>query len=201
MRNIMRRLFVQSASLTVCAALALTALTSVAFAHPGHGSGLVAGLAHPFSGLDHVLAMVAVGLWAAQLGRPAVWLLPTVFPVVMAAGAAMGVYGVALPWVEAGIVASVVVLGGAVAFGLRLSLVASAMLVGVFALFHGYAHGTEFGAGLSASMLLYGAGFVLATVALHAIGIGIGLLTRAPIYLRAAGGAVAAAGLVLIVAH
>ncbi len=181
------------------AAVALAATSSAAFAHPGHGGDLVAGLSHPFSGLDHMLAMVAVGLWAAQLGRPAMWLLPAVFPAVMAVGAAMGVYGIALPWVEAGIVASVVVLGAVIAFRLRLSLVLSAMLVGVFALFHGHAHGAELP--MSDSALLYGAGFVLATVALHATGIGIGVLIRAPLALRAAGSAIAAAGLMLIVLH
>ena len=181
------------------AALALVAMNSAALAHPGHGSGWAAGLAHPFSGLDHMLAMVAVGLWAAQLGRPATWLLPAVFPAVMVLGALLGVNGVALPWVEAGIIASVVVLGAVVAFGLRLPLAASAVLIGVFALFHGHAHGSELP--MADQALLYGAGFVAATLALHGIGIGVGVLMRSTLVLRTAGGAIAAAGLALIVLH
>jgi urease accessory protein len=195
----MRRSFSHNAAFVFCAAAALLLSHSTAFAHPGHGDGLLAGFAHPLSGLDHMLAMVAVGLWAAQLGRPAIWLLPTVFPAVMALGAVLGIYGVALPGIEAGIIASVVALGSAVALRLRLSLVASAAVVGVFALFHGYAHGTELPA--SQSAVLYGVGFVLATMALHAVGIGLGLLMRKPFALRAAGGAIAAAGLLLIVLH
>ena len=195
----MRRSFFHNASFVVCAAAALVAMHSTAFAHPGHGQGLFDGWVHPFSGLDHVLAMVAVGLWAAQLGRPAMWLLPVVFPAVMALGAVIGMSGVALPWIELGIIGSVVMLGAAVALGLRLPLAASAGLVGVFALFHGYAHGAELP--VAASALLYGAGFVAATLILHAIGIGIGVLARTPIVLRAAGGAIAAAGLLLVVLH
>ena len=179
--------------------VAVAGFSSAASAHPGHGSGLAAGIAHPFSGLDHVLAMVAVGLWAAQLGRPAIWLLPLVFPLVMAAGAVMGANGVALPWIEIGILASVVVLGAAVALGWRVSLAGSAVLVGVFALFHGHAHGHEFPA--AGSPLLYGLGFIAATLALHAVGIGAGVLTRRPLLMRGAGGAIAAAGLVLLVLH
>ena len=184
-------------SLAALAAVAVAGFSSAAFAHPGHTGGLTDGLAHPFTGLDHVLAMVAVGLWASQLGRRAMWLLPAVFPAVMAAGAVMGAYGVALPWVELGIIASVVVLGAAVAFGLQVSLVVSAALVGVFALFHGHAHGNEFPA--VDSPLLYGVGFIAATVTLHAIGIAIGMLTQRPLVMRTAGGAIAAVGLLLLV--
>ncbi len=142
-----------------------------------------------------MLAMVAVGLWASQLGRPAIVMLPLVFPLTMAAGAMLGANSVAMPWVELGILASVVTLGAAVAFRLRLSLLASAALVGVFAVFHGHAHGHEIPA--SASPLLYGLGFVAATLALHGIGLGIGILTQRPLLMRMAGGAIAAAGLVL----
>ena len=180
-------------------ALFVVGASTAALAHPGHAGGVAAGLAHPFTGLDHMLAMVAVGLWAAQLGRPAIWLLPAVFPLTMAAGAALGMSGVAMPWVEIGILASVVVLGAAVALGLRLSLVASAAMVGVFAVFHGHAHGAEIPAAASPS--LYGLGFVAATLILHGIGVGIGALTQRPLPLRAAGGAIAAAGLVLLVTH
>ena len=188
--------FVKSVPLV---ALALAGLISPALAHSGHAGGLAAGLAHPFTGLDHMLAMVAVGLWASQLGRPAIWLLPLVFPVTMAAGAVLGANGVAMPWVEIGILASVVTLGAAVAFRLRPSLAASAVLIGAFAVLHGHAHGHEIPA--AASPLLYGLGFVAATVALHGIGLGIGTLTQRPLLMRAAGGAIAAAGLVLFVVH
>ena len=143
--------------------------------------------------------MVAVGLWASQLGRPAIWLLPLVFPLMMVAGAALGASGVTIPWVEIGILASVVVLGAAVALGVRASLAASAALVGAFAVFHGSAHGAEIPA--AASALHYGLGFVAATLALHGIGIAIGVLTQRALLMRAAGGAIAAAGLLLFVVH
>jgi urease accessory protein len=196
MRNAMTLRF--KLSLTACTAAALSGMSSAAFAHVGgHAGGLASGLAHPFLGLDHVLAMVAVGLWAAQLGRPAMWLLPAIFPAVMAAGALMGANGVALPWVEAGIIASVLVLGAAVALRLRTPIAASAALIGLFALFHGHAHGTELPA--AGSALLYGVGFVLATVALHAIGLGVGVAMNRPVVMRTAGGAIAAAGLLLLV--
>jgi urease accessory protein len=146
-----------------------------------------------------MLAMVAVGLWASQLGKRAMILLPLLFPAVMAIGAVMGANGVALPWVEAGIVASVVVLGAVVALGLKPSLAVSAVLVGVFALFHGHAHGTELPA--AGSALMYGVGFVAATLVLHAIGMGIGVAAKRPLAMRYAGGAIAAAGLVLLVVH
>jgi urease accessory protein len=184
---------------TSLALLLLLGFGSVALAHPGHGDGLAGGLVHPLTGLDHVLAMVAVGLWASQLGRRAMLLLPLVFPAVMVVGAVMGGHGVVLPWTEAGIVASVLVLGAAVAFGWRVPVAAGAALVGVFALFHGYAHGAEFAGGGSA--LLYGAGFVIATVALHAVGLGIGMLANRPLVTRTAGSGIAAVGLLLIIAH
>jgi urease accessory protein len=195
MRNTMR--LVRIVPLVV---IALTALSPTASAHVGdHSSmGFAAGLAHPFTGLDHLLAMVAVGLWAAQLGGRAMLLLPALFPVVMVAGAIMGGHGVTLPGVEAAIVASVVVLGVAVALGWQVSILVSAVLIGIFAVFHGYAHGAEFAGG---SSILYGAGFVLATIALHLIGLGMGAAVSRPLVTRAAGGAIAAAGLLLIVMH
>src|SRR5688572_17054503 len=180
------------------AALAVAGLASPALAHVGdHVGGLASGLANPFTGLDHVLALVAVGLWASQLDRRAMWLLPGVFPAVMAAGAVIGASGFALPWVEIGIAVSVLVLGAAVAFGWQVPVAASAAIVATFALFHGYAHGSELPAATSA--LGYGAGFVAATVALHSIGLGIGVLARRPLMLRTAGAAIAAIGLVLLV--
>jgi urease accessory protein len=177
------------------AAMAILA-GSPALAHVGHHAvGFTGGLAHPFSGLDHVLAMVAVGLWASQLGGRALWLLPAMFVTMMAAGAAMGATGVGLPAIELGIVVSVVVLGLAVAGGLKLPAVLGAALVGLFALFHGHAHGSE-AAGFS---FAYGAGLIVATLALHTLGLGIGLASRQPLLLRTAGGAIAAVGLLLLV--
>ena len=158
------------------------------------------GLLHPFTGLDHVLAMVAVGLWASQLGGRALWLLPLTFPAVMAVGAALGLSGVTLPWVEIGIAASVMVLGAVVALALRPSLAISIPLIGAFALLHGYSHGVELPA--NASALSYGAGFIAATLVLHAIGIATGLIAgRLPVRFaaRTAGGAIAVLGVALLV--
>jgi urease accessory protein len=183
----------------ISAVLILAALNSSAFAHVGaHTSGLVDGLAHPFSGLDHVLTMVAVGLWASQLGRPAYWLLPLTFPAVMAFGAAMGASGMALPWIEIALAGSVLVLGLAIALALRPAIVASAALIALFAVIHGHAHGTELPQ--SAAALAYGAGFVGATLVLHALGLALGTLSRgAALAPRAAGAMVAAVGAVLLV--
>lgn len=165
------------------------------------GAGLAQGFAHPIGGLDHVLAMLAVGLWAARIGRRALWRLPLAFPVVMAAGGALGWAGVGLPAVESGIAVSVVVLGLAVACAIRPPLWAGVAIVALFALFHGHAHGTELP--VAAAPLAYAAGFVLATALLHVTGVGLGLIGRAPAA-RAAlglgGSAIAAAGLVLLIA-
>lgn len=181
-------------------ALALVAVSgTAAFAHPGHGAGFAGGFTHPFTGLDHMLAMIAVGLWASQLERPAMWTLPVVFPAMMALGAALGMGGVMMPWVETGILISVVVLGAAVALRLQVPLTFGAVLVAAFAVLHGYAHGAELASGGSA--WLYGIGFVLATLILHAVGIAIGVLSQRPLMLRTAGGAIAAAGLLLFIAH
>jgi urease accessory protein len=177
--------------------LSVTGFSTAAFAHPGHAGGFAGGLVHPLTGLDHLLAMVAVGLWASQLGRRAMLLLPVLFPAVMAVGAALGVYGVTLPWVEAGILASVVTLGAVIALGLQPSLAVSAGLVGLFALFHGHAHGTELP--VQGSALVYGVGFIAATLALHLVGIGIGMFARYPVALRTAGGAIAACGVALLI--
>jgi len=169
-----------------------------AFAHvgPAEAVGLLTGLLHPLSGADHVLAMLAVGLWGAQLGAPAIWVLPIAFPLMMTLGAMLGFLGVPVPGIEYGIAASAILLGAAVAFELRPPLVVAALLVGVFAIFHGHAHGAELPAGQSA--LLYSIGFVVATGSLHAAGIGIGTVHRwgwGRRLLRAAGGTVAAGGL------
>ncbi len=175
--------------------LALLALPAWAHEQSGQAAGFATGLLHPVSGLDHVLAMVAVGLWGAQLGLPAIWVLPLAFPLVMALGGMLGFLGLPIPGIEVGIAASAIVLGTAVAFELRPPLVIAALVVGCFAIFHGHAHGTELPPGQSA--LLYSLGFVIATGGLHALGIGIGTVHRRPWgrqLLRAAGAAVAAGG-------
>src|SRR4029079_12466671 len=159
MRNNMRRSF----KLLSLAAVATVGFSTAALAHVGDHShrSFTEGLLHPFSGIDHVLAMVAVGLWASQLGGRALWLLPLTFPALMAVGAALGMSGVTLPWVEIGVAGSVMVLGAVVALALRPSLAISIPLIGAFALLHGYNHGIELPA--SASALGYGAGFSVAT--------------------------------------
>lgn len=169
----------------------------IAFAHPqaGEAKGFLTGVKHPISGLDHVLAMVAVGLWGAQLGAPAIWLLPVAFPMVMALGGMLGLMGVPLPGVEYGIAASAILLGAAVLFEVRPPLALAAVLVGVFALFHGHAHGTELPPGESG--MLYSIGFVIATGCLHGLGISIGIIHRwmwGQRLLRVAGALVAAGG-------
>ena len=168
-----------------------------AFAHvqQGEAGGFLTGLAHPISGFDHVLAMVAVGLWGAQLGSPAIWLLPVAFPMVMAFGGMLGLLGVPLPGIEYGIAASAILLGAAVMFELRPPLAAAAAVVAFFAIFHGHAHGTELPPGQSA--MLYSMGFVVATGCLHATGIGLGEARRwtwGRGLLRAAGAFVAVGG-------
>ena len=165
----------------------------------GEAAGLLAGLSHPVSGLDHVLAMVAVGLWGAQLGPPAVWLLPVAFPMVMALGGTLGLVGVHLPGVEIGIALSAIGLGAAVLFEAKPKLGVAAVLVGFFAIFHGHAHGTELPPG--ANGLLYSIGFVVATGLLHLAGIGIGTIHRWPAgrtALRWTGALVALAGLAFL---
>jgi urease accessory protein len=155
---------------------------AVAWAHVERGqaqaAGLLTGLAHPVSGLDHVLAMLAVGLWGAQLGAPAVWLLPVAFPMMMACGGMVGLMGLGVPGVEGGIALSAIMLGAMVLLEARPPLWLAALLVGFFAIFHGHAHGTELPEG--ASGLLYSIGFVSATGSLHGAGIAIGLLHRWP---------------------
>jgi urease accessory protein len=179
-------------------ALALAAMPHPAFAHveQGQAAGFLTGLKHPWSGLDHVLAMIAVGLWGAQLGSPALWLLPVTFPMMMSLGAVMGLIGMGLPGVEVGIALSSLLLGGMVMGEVRPKLAVSVLLVGFFAVFHGHAHGTELPPGQSG--LLYSMGFVIATGCLHAMGIGIGLVHRWPagrLALRGAGALIAGMGL------
>ncbi|WP_207481466.1 HupE/UreJ family protein [Arenibaculum pallidiluteum] len=186
-------------------AVATTLAASVAQAHPfgEHGAGLVDGLVHPFGGVDHLLAMVAVGLWAAQRGGRAVWALPASFMAAMAAGGLLGTAGIGLPMVETGIAASVMVLGAAVALALRPALWFGMATVAAFALFHGHAHGTELPA--AASPLLYGLGMLAATAVLHALGVAAargglsGFARLGSGGVRIAGAAVAASGLLLVV--
>lgn len=186
------------ALMPVPGALLVAALlaASPALAHTGGQlGGLTSGLMHPVSGLDHVVAMIAVGLWGGILGAPAIWLLPIVFPLVMALGGAAGVVGVPLPGIETGIALSGLVLGLMVLLAVRPPLWIAAVLVGVFAVFHGHAHGAELPA--AANPFVYAAGFVLATGFLHLIGIAIGQLWHWPagrVVVRAAGGAIAVAG-------
>lgn len=179
--------------------LSLVAGPALAHVEKGEAAGFVAGLHHPISGLDHVIAMVSVGLWGAQLGAPAVWLLPVTFPLVMAIGGFLGLIGVPLPGVEIGIALSAILLGFAVAREARPPLAIAAALVGIFAIFHGHAHGTELPPGQSG--LLYSIGFVIATGLLHATGITIGLVHRWPLgraAIRCAGAAVAVLGVVFL---
>jgi len=165
---------------------------------PGGTTGFVAGLLHPITGIDHLLAMLAVGMWGAQLGMPALWMLPVAFPIVMAFGGALGILGVPLPHAETAIVLSVVLLGAAIAWGRRPPLALAAALVAFFAIFHGHAHGAELPQ--QASAVAYSAGFVLATGSIHLTGIGIGFVTRLPRgdgLLRVGGAAITLAGFVL----
>ena len=188
-------------SLSRSLALAATLWPALALAHVGQGraEGFLAGLSHPVSGLDHVLAMVSVGLWGAQLGAPAIWLLPVTFPMVMAFGGMLGLAGVPLPGVEAAIALSGILLGLAVLAEWKPPLPVAAVIVGFFAVFHGHAHGTELPPG--ASGLTYSIGFVAATGTLHGVGIGIGVIHRwrwGRVALRVAGAGVAAGGAIFL---
>jgi len=185
-----------SPRMILAAGLLLAPVTALAHVEGGAAGGFLSGLSHPVSGLDHVLAMVAVGLWGAQLGAPAIWLLPVAFPIMMAFGGLLGLSGVELPAVELGIALSAVILGALILGAIRLPLAAALVVVGFFAVFHGHAHGTEMSPGQSA--ILYSIGFVIATGLLHAAGIGIGLIHRwdaGRIALRGAGSVVMAGGL------
>jgi urease accessory protein len=178
--------------------LALCPALAQAHVIPGQSSGLASGLTHPLSGLDHLLAMVAVGLWAAQRGGRALWVAPLTFVSVMAIGGFLGMSGVSLPFVQAGIVASVLVLGVLIAAAVRLPMFASVAVLALFALFHGHAHGSEMAP--SVSGVIYGLGFVLSTAALHVTGIALGLAARQSgkgSAVRYAGGAIALCGLAL----
>jgi urease accessory protein len=180
--------------------LAVSALPSVALAHTGaeHAFSFAAGFKHPFTGLDHMLAMVAVGLWAGLNGGRALWAWPVAFVGVMVLGGALGISGFAVPMVEAGVLASVVVLGLLVLAAAQLPVAAGAVLVAAFALLHGHAHGAELPGDAAAAT--YAAGFAIATAILHGIGIGVSQMAakaNGRLAVRGAGALVAAAGVAL----
>lgn len=180
-----------------------TALSAPALAHTGigaHGNSFAAGFLHPLMGLDHMLAMVGIGLWAAQLGGRASWMVPVTFLAVMIAGAALALSGMALPLVEFGIAGSVLAIGVLVALGTRMPVALAASVAGAFAMAHGHAHGTELPG--FADPAAYGAGFVAATALLHGAGCGLAILLSRPARLpfRLAGAAMAAVGGGLLIA-
>jgi urease accessory protein len=180
----------------LAAVAALASGPAAAHGFGAQGAGFAAGFGHPLLGLDHLLAMVAVGLWAAQLGGRAIWQVPAAFVGALALGASLALAGVAAPAVEPGIMVSLLVMGLLVAFAVRLPAAVGTALVAVFAVCHGHAHGTEMP--MAATPLLYGAGFLLATMALHASGVALGWTGArllSPALARTAGAAVATAGL------
>jgi len=185
------------------AAIATLALPLLAHAHPGHdGHDLTwsfgTGFGHPLSGWDHLLAMLAVGIWAARLGGRARWLVPAAFVSTMIMGAVFAQSGLALPGIEQGIAASLLILGLFITFAVQLPVTLGMGLVAFFALFHGWAHGAEMP--VTNRGFSYGAGFVIATTLLHAAGLGLGItLQKRPLLGRLAGGAVAAAGVLALV--
>jgi urease accessory protein len=185
-------------------ALLFLVMAATAEAHTGTGAigGFISGFEHPIFGLDHLVAMVAVGLWGAFLGAPAIWVLPIVFPLVMAFGGVLGILGVPLPHVETWIAMSAIVLGLSVFAAFRPPLWIAAVIVGAFAIFHGHAHGNELPN--AADPLAYSIGFVLATGLLHLCGIALGLLIglRGGQYLvRACGAIVAVVGLAFLTGY
>lgn len=189
--------FSPSAPLGVLALIATVLAASPAAAHDGTGvvGGFASGFLHPLTGFDHLLAMVSVGLWGAFLGRPLLVALPVIFPAVMAIGGVLGMANVPMPPTELGIALSVIVLGGAIAFALRPPVWVACVLVGIFGVFHGYAHGRELPS--AADPLGYSVGFVLCTGLLHVGGIGLGMLNARPsgvVINRGLGGLIAATG-------
>ena len=194
---IQTRALIGSIAFVVVALIAPSA--AEAHAESGQALGFVTGFLHPLSGLDHIAAMVAVGLWGAQLGVPALWVLPVTFPLVMAFGGFLALIGMPLPGAEIGIAASALVLGLMVMAAARPPLWVAAVLVGIFAIFHGHAHGSELGQ--DANAVLFSVGFVVATGLLHLCGIAIGTLQRwrgGRVALRLAGAGIAAAGPVFL---
>jgi len=177
-------------------ALILCAFSVHAHSELGVAGGLMSGFLHPIYGFDHLLAMVAVGLWGAQLGKPAIWVLPITFPLVMAVGGLIGMAVIDIPFVEFGISLSALALGAAVAFCWRPHIAFAAVVVAIFAIYHGHAHGTELPSAVNP--LAYGVGFVISTGLMHLVGIVLGLMTRWPKgqkLLRGLGAVIAASGL------
>ncbi len=193
-----------SSALALSAALAASTVSTAAFAHTGitATAGFAAGFAHPIGGLDHILAMVGVGLFAWMLKGRALWLVPASFVAVVALGGVLGMYQVPVPMVELGIALSIVVIGALVVLGKSIPVVAAMAIVGVFAIFHGHAHGSEMPAAMSGTS--YGIGFIAATALLHAVGIAAGLAigkigaARGFQVARAGGAAMAAIGIAYI---
>ena len=182
--------------------LVVVLFPGIAFSHTSEGlaGGALNGFFHPMNGLDHVLAMLAVGMWGAQLGAPYLWALPVAFPMIMAMGGVLGILGIYLPLVEPGIVVSVIALGLLIAFRTRPPVVFAALIVSCFAVFHGYAHGTELPD--RAGAMFYSFGFVVSTGLIHLAGVLIGLVTLLPSghkLLRAGGGAIGLTGLYLFI--
>jgi len=183
----------------VVVACTVPAVPAAAHSVDGYGGGFIAGFTHPIAGWDHMAAMVAVGLWGAFLGKPAIWSLPVVFPLVMAIGAAFGIVGVPMPAIETVIALSAVVLGAMIVLAARPPLWVAAVIVGIFAIFHGYAHGI--GLPPSADAFAYAVGFVASTGVLHMLGIAFGALVKWPlgrVAVRGAGGAISLAGLAFL---
>jgi urease accessory protein len=181
-------------------ATAFVLLSSMTFAHSGHEhvSSLMSGFSHPLGGLDHLLAMLAIGLWASSLGGRALWAVPAAFVMLMLAGGSLAVAGLNVPFVEQGILLSVIVLGALVFGAKRLPILASVAIAGGFAVFHGAAHGSEMP--MNVNGVQYALGFVLATAGLHTLGLGLGqLMTRfaSPLMIRISGSMIAGAGVVL----
>ena len=176
-----------------------TFLIPVAHAHASAATlqgGLISGFFHPLTGLDHIVAMFAVGLWGVFLGKPAIWLLPVVFPIVMALGGVLGVLGIPIPYTEVGIALSGIILGIMVAFTIKPPIWVAAVIVGIFAVFHGYAHGVELPN--ATNPLIFSIGFVMSTGLLHLTGIAFGELTRWPIgekLVRGLGGIITLVGI------
>ena len=198
-----RRKFIFDSAVQWAAFAYLLIAPALAFAHVGQGDvsgGFLAGVEHPIRGLDHVAAMVAVGIWGAQLRAPAIWVLPVTFPLVMSFGGILGGLGVPIPGIEIGIAASAIVLGAMGAFAARPPLWIAGVIVGVFAIFHGYAHGAELPE--SANAIFYAMGFVMVTGSLHILGILIGLVNKwraGEKFLRSGGVLIALCGVYFLV--
>lgn len=183
-------------AMALAAMLALAPIPALAHVELGALGGFQSGFVHPIIGADHLLAMLAVGIWGAQMGGRSVWTLPVTFPLIMAVGAILGMTGLTLPIVELGIALSVVVLGLSIAFAWKAPEWAALLLIAIFAIFHGYAHGAELPSAVDPAS--YAVGFVVATGLIHVVGIGIGLLLNRPWKGRLSqtlGGIIALAGL------